>query len=447
MGPAEQPGGHEETLGHDDYSLSRVPKHARFPWYTVAVQRFGMLSALSQFLLGATLGFGMDFWTAFWAITLGAAILEIVSVFSGIMGMREGLSTSLLSRWAGFGRYGSGLIGLLVGISLIGWFGVQNAVFAKGVESLVGILPVWGWTIVCGALVTLVVIYGFLSMAWLAWITVPAFVVMTLYSVGTTLADTSLSELIGTEAAGDPLTLAAGATLVAGGFMVGAAISPDMTRFNRSTGDVIKQTVISFTLGEYLIGLTGVLLAHAVRSDDVIEIVTTTSGVLGTLILLTATLKINDWNLYSGSLGVVNLLNSTMNVRAGRVQVTIAVGILGTALSAAGILDAFIPFLTVLGVVVPPVAAIMIAEYFVVRRFRAELDESRARGELPREAEAWNPVTIVVWIAASLIGYYLDFGIPSLNSLVAAFVLYIVGMRLFGAAVPAATRQRESQVA
>jgi cytosine permease len=47
---------HEE-IGHDDYSLSRVPESERYSWVTVAIQRFGQLSALSQFLLGATLGF------------------------------------------------------------------------------------------------------------------------------------------------------------------------------------------------------------------------------------------------------------------------------------------------------------------------------------------------------------------------------------------------------
>lgn len=55
----------------DDFSLRRVPASARYGWFQVAVQRFGQISALSQFLLGATLGFGMSFWGAFWALTLG----------------------------------------------------------------------------------------------------------------------------------------------------------------------------------------------------------------------------------------------------------------------------------------------------------------------------------------------------------------------------------------
>jgi cytosine permease len=119
---------HDIHIGQDDYSLSRVPESEQYSWITVAVQRFGQLSALSQFLLGATLGFGMTFWNAFLALTLGAVILEVVAIFVGIAGMREGLSTSVLSRWTGFGRYGSSIIGLVFAVSLIGWFGVQNAV-------------------------------------------------------------------------------------------------------------------------------------------------------------------------------------------------------------------------------------------------------------------------------------------------------------------------------
>jgi purine-cytosine permease-like protein len=36
------------------------------------------------------------------------------------------------------------------------------------------------------------------------------------------------------------MSLLEGTTLVAGGFIVGAVITPDMTRFNRSAADVVK---------------------------------------------------------------------------------------------------------------------------------------------------------------------------------------------------------------
>jgi hypothetical protein len=71
------------SVGHDDFALERVPQGARYHWFSVAVQRCGQLSSLASFLLGATLGFGMDFWDAVLAITLGAVILEVVTIFTG----------------------------------------------------------------------------------------------------------------------------------------------------------------------------------------------------------------------------------------------------------------------------------------------------------------------------------------------------------------------------
>ncbi|WAH37152.1 purine-cytosine permease family protein [Alicyclobacillus dauci] len=409
----------------DDYSLSRVPGSDRRHWFGIATMRFGQMSALSQFLLGATLGFGMSFWHAFWALTLGAVILEIISIFVGIAGMKEGLSTTMLIRWAGFGRLGSVLVSVVIAISLVGWFGVQNQVFADGLNQLLG-GPVWLWSIVTGALVTWVVIYGFLSMGFTAYITVPLFMIIAFFSIGREMSHYSLAHLISMGAPGSVLTLGTGASMVAGGFITGAIISPDMTRYNRSVGDVIKQTVLGITLGEYVIGLIGVLLAHAMKSSDVITIVMSTSGVIGTVVLVTATLKINDWNLYSSSLGIVNLFDVVFHKRISRVGVTILFGAIGTLLSVLGILNQFEGFLTLLGVAVPPVGGIMVVEYFLIRRYRDELRESRERGVLPTVYESWNPITLVSWIGAFLVGEFVKWGIPSINSLIVAAVAYFV---------------------
>jgi len=428
-------------IGRDDYALTSVPMKDRHHWFVVFLQRYGQLSALSQFLLGATLGFGLDFWPAFWAFTLGAIILEIVSIFTGIAGMREGLSTSMLTRWTGFGRYGSSLLGLIITISLMGWFGVQNAVFADGLDSLLPhVLPVWGWQIITGAIVTIIVIWGFLSMTWTAYVTVPAFLLLCFYSIGVEFSRHSIGGLISSSHPGPALSIGVGATLVAGGFMVGAVITPDMSRFNRSWQDVVKQTVLGFTLGEYTIGMIGVLLAHAVKTANVIGIVTTTSGAIGVLILVAATLKINDWNLYSGSLGLANFIDTMFGHHIHRALLTLVVGIVGTVLSALGILGHFVGFLTLLGVAFPPVGAIMVVDYFVLRSYRRDLDEARAEGRLPREVPLWNPVGLATWLVASVAGYYITWGIQSVNSLIIAGVLYFVLSKLVVAVQPGARK-------
>ncbi|MFG2076830.1 purine-cytosine permease family protein [Nonomuraea maritima] len=425
-------------LARDDYALERVPSSARYSWVTIAVQRFGLLSALSQFLLGATLGMGMTFWQAVLAVTLGAAILEVVAIALGIAGMREGLSTSLLARWAGFGRYGSGLVGLVIATALLGWFGVQTAVLAQGVSSLLGGSPAWIWAIVGGLAITAIVVHGFAGMAWTAWVTVPAFLALAGWAIAVELAQRPLGELIVSQPAGPAMSLAQGATLVAGGFIVGAVISPDMCRFNRDAAGVVKQTIVGISLGEYVLALVGVLLAHALRTGDVVTIVTTTSGTVGVLVLITATAKVNDWNLYAASLGVTNTLHTAFGMKAGRAVVTVVLGVVGTALAALGMADHLVDFLVLLGVAIPPIAGIMVAEYFVVRTWRGDLDASRERGELPAHAPGWVPAALLVWVAAALIGHYVTWGIPALNALLAAFVLYAAAGRLGLTATPAA---------
>jgi cytosine permease len=426
-------------IGRDDHAVSRMPAGERKHWFVVFLQRYGQMSALSQFLLGATLGFGMDFWQAFLALTLGAVILEVVAVFTGIAGQREGLSTSLLTRWTGFGRYGSSMLGLVITISLMGWFGVQNAVFAQGLQSLLPhAMPLWSWEVITGLAVTGIVIWGFLSMTWTAYIAVPAFVLLCFYSIGKALGKESLGSLVASPHPGPALGIGAGATLVAGGFIVGAVINPDMCRFNRNARDVVVNTILGITLGEYTIGLIGVLLAHYAKTENVIGIVTTTSGAVGVLILIAATTKINDWNLYSGSLGLANFLDTAFGKRIHRALLTLIVGVIGALLSALGILAHFVGFLTILGVAFPPVAAIVVVDYFVLKTHRRALEASRSSSKLPAWCPNWNVAGWVAWIAAALVGYYVNWGIASVNSLVVAAILYYGLARLMPVKTPAA---------
>jgi cytosine permease len=426
-------------IGRDDHAVSRMPAGERKHWFVVFLQRYGQLSALSQFLLGATLGFGMKFWQAFVALTLGAVILEVVAIFTGIAGQREGLSTSLLTRWTGFGRYGSSMLGLVITISLMGWFGVQNAVFAQGIQSLLPhALPLWSWEVITGLVVTGIVIWGFLSMTWTAYVAVPAFALLCVYSIGKALGKESLGSLVASAHPGPALGIGAGATLVAGGFIVGAVINPDMCRFNRNARDVVVNTILGITLGEYTIGLIGVLLAHYARTENVIGIVTTTSGAVGVLVLIAATTKINDWNLYSGSLGLANFLDTAFGKRIHRAMLTLIVGIIGTLLSALGILAHFVGFLTILGVAFPPVAAIVVVDYFVLKTHRRALAASRRSAKLPAWCPNWNAAGWMAWIAAALIGYYLNWGIASVNSLVVAAILYYGLARLMPVKTPSA---------
>jgi cytosine permease len=413
-------------LGHDDQALIRVPDQARHPWLSVATQRFGQTTALSQLLLGATLGFGMTFWDAFVALTIGALLLNVLAVTVGVIGQREGLSTSILARWTGFGHAGSAMLGLIIALSATGWFGVQSGLAGATLADVTGVLPAPVWSLIFGLAVTVIAAYGVRWMAWTAYVAVPAFLLLLVWLVLTNVNDVSAT--LSSPAPGPAIGMMTAITLVVGSFIVGAAIAPDMTRFNRSTSDVVKQTVLGITAGEWVIGLVGVVLAHGLGTTDVMGVIGRSSGWIGALIVITAVLKINDWNLYSASLALVNFFDAVFAVRISRAQVTVMVGCAGSFLAAAGIVHQFSHFLVLLGVVFPPVTGIMVAEYYVVRRWRNEIISTRPR--VPRSAPSWVPATVVIWPASALLGELLPFGQSSVNSLVLAFVLYVSAGRL-----------------
>lgn len=419
------------TAHADDFALSRVPLDARKPWFGIAVQRFGQVSALSQFLLGATLGYSMTFANAALAFVLGSIILEVIMCVVGIIGQKEGLNTALLARWTGFGEIGASLVGLAIGISLIGWFGIQSAISAESLNVLMpGIMPSWGWSLIFGLAVTAIVAFGFKGMQLLANITVPLFLILVAWSVISELSKHSLVSLMTSPAPGPTMSVWAGTGIVAGGLIVGAIITADMTRYNRSKADVIKQTVVGVTLGEFVIGLAGVLLAHAAASGNIVAIVTSSIGFIGLIIVITGTLKINDWNLYSSSLGLVNFISTTFNKNLHRVSITVVLGIVGSVLAAAGILSQFIDFLIILGVAFPPIAGIIVAEYFVVKKWRGDLDATREDGTLPITAPRIVPATIIIWVVSAGVGYFVTWGIPPIIALVTSLVLYIIAGKL-----------------
>lgn len=419
----------------DDYSLSRVPQSERQSLWSVTIVRVGALATISQFILGASLGYGLTFWQAFWATMLGSVILSVISFLLGYIGAREGLSTSLLSRWTGFGRHGSSIIGFIIAISCVGWFGVQNSVFANGiVEATGGALSLNVAAVITGLSVTVLVIFGFKLLSIIATIAVPAFLLAVGVGIYNVLKDHSLADLMSASPAGDPLSMGAAATMVAGGFIIGAVITPDFSRFAKGGKDVFWMTAIGILVGELGINMIAVLMALAARTNDVVSIMTTTSGLIGAIVVVSSTIKINNLNLYSSSLGFTNIFDSVFNIKLNRGMVTLVIGVIGTVLSVLGILDYFVGFLTLLGVFVPPIAGIMVVDYFVLRTHRKALDESRADGLLPTNMERMHPVVLIAWLAGFASGYWATIGIPSINSLVMSALVYYVGMLMVNAA-------------
>ncbi|WP_235667765.1 cytosine permease [Candidatus Williamhamiltonella defendens] len=410
-----------------DFCFMRAPADCRSSLFTMVVVRIGIMTALGQFMLGALLGHTMSFYDALLATFLGSMLLECVSLGLGIAGAREGFSTSQLARWCGFGFYGSSLVSILIAFSLIGWFGVQNAILANGLNYAMNNKPGF---VICALLsglgLTALITFGFRAMGWIAILTVPLFMLVVGCIVRELLAGHHVIDLMSTLPKGEPMTLGMAATAVGGGYIVAAISTADIGRSCQNGRHVFWMITLSIIAGEFVVNSIAILIAHALNTSDVLTILTQTAGWIGLLSVILSALKINDSNLYSSSLALLSAVEVISGRRLSYVGLTLALGTVGTLLTVAGILEKFTDFLLLLGVMFPPVAGVMLCDYWLLKTHRVKLDESLRQQQLPDSkilpAVGWNGV--IACLAGILTGLMIQMGIPSLNSLLVSIMVY-----------------------
>jgi cytosine permease len=86
-------------------------------------------------------------------------------------------------------------------------------------------------------------------------------------------------------------------------------------------------------------------------------------GILGMLVLVLAQWTTNDNNLYSSALAFAVIFR-----RWPKWVLTLGAGVIGILLALGGIYGQFPNWLMFLGVIIPPIAGIYVADYFVVNR-------------------------------------------------------------------------------
>ena len=116
--------------------------------------------------------------------------------------------------------------------------------------------------------------------------------------------------------------------------------------------------------------LTGALMSIVTGQYDISTILASL-GVpfIGLIALVLATWTTNVTNAYSGGLALSNLLGFDES----RFKITTAIaGGIGTLLAAFGLLNAFQSFLSLMSALIPPLAGVLIASYWIVGRGRKE---------------------------------------------------------------------------
>lgn len=333
----------------------------------------GIIIALPAFITGAEIGFALGFRNGFLSVFFGGAILSAIAMATGTIGARTRLNTAMITRFT-FGSLGGRIVSLILALTCLGWFGVTAELFGRSVHR---ILAEYGWNafpsmayvIVGGILMVVTTIFGFAALQRLSNVTVPLLAILITYTAFIVLHGARTGALSGDGASGG--SLGDGVSAIVGGLSVAVTIFPDFCRFSRSTSDARLASVVTYACAMPVVLLLAMIPSIVTHQRDLMVIMTTLGlGVPALTLLIVKAWATNAGNLYSASLSAANLLSNRHQK-----WIIVAAGIIGIAFAAAGISDEFIPFLVALGISIPPIAGIYVADFLWVRT--AEPDTSQ----------------------------------------------------------------------
>lgn len=416
-----------------DYARSPVPPGRRVNGWHIVVIYVGVALTLPAYLTGGQIGLAVGLTSGLVAALVAGIVLAAVGTATGYIGATTRLSTYMITRYA-FGHTGAKAINFVLALSLFGFFGVTAAFFAEATNTLgVDFFALqWGfeaWLAIGTALMIATALFGFRGLDALSKVVTPLLFVLLVAAVVKSLAATPLAEI---SAYDNPEGFPVGAavSILVGAWMVGAAVLPDLTRYAVTPTHGLIGGGASFLIGNLIVIVPCVILAIANGEADIVRVVVSLGWAAWALvIILLSAWSSNDNNLYSASLGLASILE-----RVAKWKITIAAGIAGGLLAAAGIHQRLLPFLIGLGILIPPIAGIYVADFFLRRPLYT--------GDSPGPTQAFRWQAFVVWIAASGIAYATqpaDAGglgafsltmIPALDALLVSSVGYILLHRL-----------------
>lgn len=176
---------------------------------------------------------------------------------------------------------------------------------------------------------------GFKGLKWLNYLAVPLLVIVCLYGIIAGIVSHDGGAAIAAYAPEQSAGIVFGISMTAASFALGGVISADYCRFAKSRADVVKSSI------------AGVIPAG----------------------LVLATWTTNVTNAYSGGLALSNLLGYDES----KFKITTGIaGAAGTLLAAFGLLNAFQGFLSLMSALIPPLAGVLIANYWIICGGRKE---------------------------------------------------------------------------
>lgn len=399
----------KQRVADTEHSLSRVDASSLQGFWAVMVVLVGFTFFSPSMTAGGTLGIGLNLANFILAMALGNAFLGAYTGVLAHIGQSTGLTLDLLARYS-FGVKGSYLPSALISFTQIGWFGVGVAMFAFPLATLFG----WNSTlliILIGIGMTLTAYYGFKALAILGSIAVPLIFILGLYSVNYGINQVGGFANVFSETPAQPLSLAAALTIVIGSFISGGTSTPNFTRFSKTAKIAVIATIVAFFIGNSIMFLFGAVGGAVTGKADIFDILI----MQGLMLPAILTLGLNIWTTNNNALYTAGLGLSNITKIPSKPMVLIG-GAIGTAM-ATWLYYNFVSYLSFLGGLIPPVGIVIILHYFMNKKKY----EEDSLAQVPVNLNA-----ILAVVAGSATGVLLKWGVPPVNALVVAAVVFFV---------------------
>lgn len=423
----------KEAVNHDnlvtrDEAIDPVPQEQRGHWIGPFSVNAGLEFTIPVLTTGALLVGSFSIWKTIIILVIALGITWVGNALNGYMGAKTGRSSTVIAR-SSFGKVQARLVvGINIMIVCLFWWGLQTHVAGDAIAAMIGITkssdPVLWVIIVLIAGVTFAIpsILGYESMKWTDYLAVPAGLILIVVGVYLAIQNIGWSGIASWKPSAS-MTMIGAISLVISVNISQWISSADYTRYAKP---VVKDNLI-IPLGIVGVGfplfMVGALMSIGIGEADIVSVMLSLNfPIWGFLILYLATWTSQLVNNYSMGLALANMFN--VNSGKGRAILTLLGTVVGLLLALTDIMTQLENFLYIIGLTSPPVAAIMMADYFIIRKQTYE------------EEEKWNWTATWTMVVGFLLGYVtqyvVPFGMPLLQSFFATGILYYIGMKVKG---------------
>ena len=381
--------------------MSQPTIHRRLSTPTLGLIWFGASVSLAEILTGtffAPLGFEQGLTAILVGHIIGCILFWLVAYVSAKTG-----ASAMGAASRSFGHVGSNLFALANVIQLVGWTAIMVVSGAAAANLLVPLLGEAGWCVVIGALIVFWIAIGVKRMGRAQSFAAVLLLVLTFVASSAVFGGTPIAP------SGDEgLSFGAAVELAVAMPLSWLPVVGDYTREAKKPGAGATMATITYFVGSCWMFAIGLGCALFAGSDDIAAVMAQAGmGLIGILVVVLSTVTTTFLDAQSAGVSAESI-HPKLNARI----CGIIAAVVGTALAIFAPVSNFEEFLYLIGSVFAPMAAIVIADYFIGHRDRSDV------------AVDWR--NIVLWVLGfALYRVSLTWDIPCGNTLPVMVVIVL----------------------